>query len=442
MAQPIKSLNPHASGPAPGAASGIADAERRRRRQWRAMLLALISPFLALVLALRYPRDPTAKNVVWLFTIFYGTVFYIASWSTADSVRYAEQLLFMHDPEFGLFDLVGNFFSDRTGYQDLYQPLVTFLVSQVTGEKWLLFGAFGVLLGYVYSRNVWFLIDRLPMRPGFTLWFLVIAFAFVVGIGVSLNGVRMWTALHVFIFGILYFAESKQPKFLLISLLSPLIHFSFLLPSALLLAFVLLKRFGVAIYVFFVASFFVAALDVTLIRSVMEYLPQTMGERAIEGYVDRAGMTVAGDGAVAQRPWFLVLNSSLVKAFMFLASTWLFLRRAHDRDGVIRFLFLFGMLVYGAVNLTAHIPSAARFFNVGEMLIIGALVLFLADQARARKLDFQIAGLLLPLLAIHVALGVRFFLEYASFWLIAGNFFAAPFVDADIGLYEFIKEHL
>ncbi len=402
-------------------------------------MLALLSPFLGVVLALRRPRDPSAKNLVWIFTVFYGAVFYIAPSSTSDSVRYAQQLLLMHDTDFGLFDLFSNFFTDRTAYQDLYQPVVTFLVSRISGESWLLFGTFGILLGYVYSRNIWFLIDRLPNRPGVIAWLLVIAFAFAVGIGVSLNGVRMWTALHVFVFGILHFTERKKPKFLLVSLLSPLIHFSFLVPSALLLAFLFLKRYGVAIYAFFVASFFVAALDVSLIRSVMEHLPQTMSDRAISGYVDRADIVQEAAGAFRERAWFLVLNSSLVSAFVFLASTWLFLRRVHERDGVIRFLFLLGMLIYGWVNLVAHIPSAGRFFNIGEMLIIGAVVLFLADEARARKLDFQIAGALLPLLAIDIALGVRFFLEFASVWLILGNFFLAPFVDATEGLYEFVK---
>ena len=431
-------LNLPASGTTPRAVPKVASAAVGRRRHTRSILLALLSPFLAVVLALRHPRDPSAKNLVWIFTIFYGAVFYIAAGSGDDSVRYAAKLALMHDTDFGLADLVSNFYTDRDAYQDLYQPVVTFLVSRITGNSWLLFGTFGVLLGYVYSRNVWFLIDRVPKRPGVTVWFLVIAFAFAVGIGVSLNGVRMWTALHVFIFGILYFAERKELKFLLIALLSPLIHFSFLIPSALLLAFLFAKRFGPAIYAFFVASFFVAALDVTLIRGAMEYLPQTMSERAIRGYVDRADMVVMGDGVM--RPWFLVLNSSLVTAFLFLAATWLFLRRAHERDDVIKFLFLFGMLIYGGVNLVAHIPSAGRFFSIGEMLIIGALVLFLADQARARKLDFQIAGALLPLLAIHAALGIRFFLEYASVWLIVGNFFLAPFVGATEGLYEFVKK--
>jgi hypothetical protein len=128
--------------------------------------------------------------------------------------------------------------------------------------------------------------------------------------------------------------------------------------------------------------------------------------------------------------------------FIFLAATWLFLRKAHEGSNAVVFVFLFGMLSYGFVNLVAYIPSGARFFRVGEMLILAAVVLFLADQARATTRDFRLVAAALPLLGIHVALGSRFLLEFASVWLIAGNFFIAPFVDADVGLYEFIKSLL
>ena len=409
------------------------------RRNAEIVLLATLSPFLGLVLGLFHPRDSAAKNLVWVFTVFYGTVLYIASWSTMDSVRYAEQLRFMHNTDFVFGDLVGSFFVDRGSYQDLYQPLVTFLVSRVTDETWLLFGAFGILLGYVYSRNVWFLIEKLPRRPGFAIWVLVLAFAFAVGIGVSLNGVRMWTALHVFIFGVLYFSDTNKPKYLLIALLSPLIHFSFVMPCGLLVAFLFLKRFGLAIYVFFVASFFIAAIDVAVVRSAAEYLPLTMGERATSAYIDQADDYGMASGADGQTAWFLVLNSTLVSLFVFLAATWLFYRKAHKGTGPTGFLLLFGMLVYGSINLVTYIPSAGRFFNIGEMLMIAALVLFLAGQPRVKKLDFLLANAALPLLGIDIALGVRFFFEFASVWLMAGNFFIAPFVSADVGLYEFIK---
>lgn len=412
---------------------------RQRNRRLGVVLLAVANPFLALLLALKYPREVLAKNLVWVFIVFYGTVFYVAAGFGLDGESYANQLRIMHETDFSLPDLASSFFAHRGAYQDFYQPIVTFLVSRFSGETWLLFGTFGIFFGYVYSRNVWFLVDRLPRRSGVVVWLLILAFAFVVGIGEGLNGVRMWTALHVFVFGVLHYADRQDPRFLLVSLLSPLVHFSFLLPSAVLLAFLLLKRFGAAIYVFFVASFFIAALDVALIRQALEYLPLTMGERAISGYVDRAEMMYGASEVRRERVWFLTLNHTLVSAFIFLGATWLFLRKAHQRVDVIRFVFLFGMLVYGGVNLVDHVPSAGRFSSIGEMLILAAFIMFLSDRVRAKKLDFQVAAMLLPLLAIHFALGFRELLYFSSIWLVAGNFFVAPFVDPQVSLFDMVR---
>src|SRR6056297_1555400 len=74
------------------------------------------------------------------------------------------------------------------------QPLLTFLASRVTDQYWVLFATFGVLFGYVYSRNVWFPIHRVQTRFTPVLVFLLAAYAFHVNIGSGLNGVRMWTA--------------------------------------------------------------------------------------------------------------------------------------------------------------------------------------------------------------------------------------------------------
>ena len=413
-----------------------------KRRHLQPAVLAAINPFAAAVVGVLRPRDAISKNLVWVFTIFYGTVFYIAETSTADSVRYAEQLRMMHSSGFGFGDLLAQLYVEGFGYVDIYQPLVTFLVSRVTENTWLLFGTFGVLLGYVYSRNIWFLIERIPGRFSVCLVVLLLAFSFNVDIGASLNGVRMWTALHVFIFGILHFADTGNRKYLLVALLTPLIHFSFVVPCVLLLAFLAATRFGSAVYVFFLASFLVSNLEIDLVRTLLGYLPLPFEDRAVKGYVNRAEPPSDGGPAGAGTPWFLRAKAAFMSIFVILASTLMYLRGAHRRDALLRFLLLFGMLAYGAINLVSHIPSAGRFYNIGELLIIAASVIFVAKSDCARKIDRQSMTMLLPLLAINIALGVRFTFEFASGYLLVGNFFVSPFVDGQFGLYEIVKSFL
>ena len=399
--------------------------------------IAAVNPFAGAIVGISHPRDRFSKNLVWVFTVFYGAVFYIADSSTSDSVRYADQLRMMNQPGFSFADFIALFFSGATAYQDIYQPLVTFLVSRVTGESWLLFGAFGILLGYVYSRNIWFLVDRMRGPRSLVTAGLVIAFALDIGVGVSLNGVRMWTALHVFVFGVLHFSVGRNARFLVIALLTPLIHFSFLLPCAVLLSFLGLRRAGLAIYVFFLASYGFATLDLAIIRNIVDYLPFTMEDRALM-YVDNADQSGEFRLSKSSRPvWFLTLNDVFMSIFVLLNATWLFVRGYHRKTGLVGRVFLFAILMYGVTNIVAHVPGARRFYNIGEMLIIAAVVLHLSGSMVARA-ERNIGALFLPLLTINTALGVKNLLVFASPFIVVGNFLVAPFVKADQSLYAIL----
>ena len=409
----------------------------RQKKNFGLASLVAISPFAAFVVGVLHPRDRASKNLIWVFAIFYGAVFYIPDWSGSDSVRYVIQLKTMYWSGSTLEDLkyLGQMFRGETGYIDVYQPVITFLISRFTDQAWALFGVSGILFGYVYSRNIWFLIDRVGNRQSAAIVFLIIAFALDVGIAPALNKIRFWTACHVFIFGFLHFSDGGNRKYLFVSLLTPLIHAAFILPCVLLLMFFAVRRFGTAIYYFFVASFLISQIDVAVVKSVMAYLPLTQEDHAM-GYVNKAN--ALGAYWAPKQSWFLGLNNKLTSIFILVASTYLFFSGVHRTRAASGSIFLLGMVIYGATNLVSYVPSTDRFFSVAELLIIAALVLFLGAE-RAKRRDLQLAGAMSSLLAINTALGVRMTLEFASVYLLFGNFFVAPFVEADTGLYELIE---
>ncbi|MBB1472231.1 hypothetical protein H5368_04225 [Luteimonas sp. MC1782] len=408
-------------------------------RSARLYLLALLAPFVSVVLAVLRPRDPASRNLVWIFTVYFGAAFYMAANSASDSVRYAEWLQEMHQSDFGLGDLLGLFFSQGSKYQDVYQPLLTYVISLVTDEYRILFAAFGLLFGYVYSRNVWFLIDRIPGRFGALVVFLLVAYAFHVNIGSGLNGVRMWTALHVFVFGFLHYHATGRRKYLAIVLATPLIHFSFWLACFVTAAYFLVRRFGLAVYVFFLISMLGAALDLSTVQTLMGYLPLPIEERA-SSYI---GAADANPDVMEDRRnsaiWFLQLNHWLTAAFFTFSASWMVWRGClRQHGGLVRNLLVFGMLLYGVINLVSYIPSLGRFYALAEMLLLAALILFVAVGAGRKRLDRQVMAGASLMLILNLALGVRFMLGFASIWLILGNFFLAPFTSADQSLYELI----
>lgn len=409
----------------------------RSANRARLYLLAFLWPFAAAVIAVLRPRAPEARNLMWIFVVFYGAVFYLGVGSSSDSVRYAHNLMVMHQDWFELSQLTSQFFAEGSRYQDIYQPLVTFFVSRLTDQYWLLFAAFGVLFGYVYSRNIWFLVDRIEGRAGLLMVFLVLSYAFFLGIGPGLNGVRMWTALHVFVFGFLHYYATGNRKFLLVILLSPLIHFSFWLPVGVLFGFFFVKAFGLPIYGFFLVSYVASWIDLAAVQTLMSYLPLQLEQRS-SGYIGLAEMRQDGmvevGGASA---WFLGLNASLRPWFFLLMVSWMVWRGCLLKSGLVRNLLVFGMLMYGVVNMLSYIPSLGRFYSLAGMILLAGLILWLADRKRPRARDRQIVAGLASLLFIHLALGIRMTLEWASIWLLAGNFLIAPFVSADRNLYEF-----
>lgn len=398
----------------------------------------IMAPFLMAVLSLLHPRDPASRNVIWIFVIFYGAVFYIASGSGADSVRYAEMLANMHRDQGDFSGLLNSFFAEGSRHQDIYRGLLTYLVSILTDHHGLLFAAFGVLFGYAYSRNIWFLIDRIPGKITPLLIVLLAAYALHVNIGSGLNGVRMWTALHVFIFGLLHFLATQKLRFLVVMFLTPLIHFSFWLPCGLFAVYYFARHFSLAVYVFFIVSFLGAALDLATVQKLMGLLPLPI-EQGASGYLLMAER--APDHMEERRAaqiWFLQLNHMALTGFFFISVSWMVWRGCLRHNGLQRQLLLFGMLAYGAINMVSYIPSLGRFYNLSEMVLLGALVLFFADKSLHKKIDRQIFYFISLLLVINIALGARFMLGYSSIWLVAGNFLVAPFVEANMSLYEVI----
>lgn len=407
-------------------------------RKARLYLLALFAPFVAALLALRHPRDPEARNLIWIFVIYFGAVFYIAPDSSADSARYAIWLKAMYANGIDLHALLASFFKEGSRNQDIYQPLLTFLVSRFTDNHAALFAAFGVVFGYAYSRNIWFLVDRLPPRTGPLLIFLLFAFAFLVDIGSGLNGVRMWTALHVFAFGILNYCATRKYRYLLVLALTPLIHFSFWLACIVAFAWLFARRLGLPIYVFFVVSYFGVVLDLGALKSVIGYLPLPIEERTAS-YVSSAELDPDAMMEQAQAAiWFLRLNVQLLSTFFLVSVSWMVWRGCLRHPGLVRNLLTFGMLMYAVMNLISYVPSLGRFYYLAELILLAALILFLAGRPPRARQDAQVIGVLAGLLALNLALGVRFTLEFASIWLFLGNFFLAPLVSPTESLYELL----
>ena len=109
---------------------------RSRESAVNVYLLTLIFPFFGLIYSLVRWRESWARNVFWMACVYMGAVFIFFPEGTvfgqgADGARYAMWLADMYHSKTTIADILSGFMRDsRT--MDLYQPLLTYLISRFT----------------------------------------------------------------------------------------------------------------------------------------------------------------------------------------------------------------------------------------------------------------------------------------------------------------------
>ena len=223
-----------------------------------AYIMFLLWPSLALIFAFVNYCKKSSKNILWLFCGFYGYNLVISN-ELMDANRYRDLFLFYRASSSVNLDYVLNVFGTSATRTDFFFPLISYFLSRFTAEPRILFLCLGLIFGFFYSRNIWYIIEKSgrPINPT-ALTFLV-TFSLIAPFW-SINGFRFYTAFHIFIFGLLhYFAENKK-YYLLISLAAFLVHFSFLFPAAVLLLFILLGKRTKVYSIIFLLSFLILLL--------------------------------------------------------------------------------------------------------------------------------------------------------------------------------------
>jgi len=238
-----------------------------QRLDKKSFVLFLVWPLAAMWRAIRNYRAPYAINIAWLFCIYFGFTFVIDEGSRADSARISMQLIQMAQSDISLDNLFSFFYSPETGDLDIVQSLLIFFVSRFSSDYRILYALFGLFFGFFYTRNVWFLISKADKANSIFSGLILTGFILVVTIW-NINGFRFYTAVHVFLYGLLPYLISNDKKKLWAPVLAVLIHWSFILPCVVFLLFILLKNRPRIYYAFFVVSTFLTLLDLQVIREL------------------------------------------------------------------------------------------------------------------------------------------------------------------------------
>lgn len=394
------------------------------------LIFFFLQPFFTLLFYLKNFRKPQAKNVMWLFVVFYAATFAIGAESEgSDIVRYVEDISYLNKLNFDVNGLLAYYLD--SGEVDILSTVLAFLVSAFTANGYYLIIVFGVIYGYFFSRNMWYVLDRLQGKINFFIGVLLFCLFLAIPIW-NLNGFRFWTGAHIFLYGLLPFLFEGKKKSLLWCLITPfVVHYSFLIALVPLAVYLVIGTRLRLYYFLFIFSLFMSSINIGSINKLIEAsAPQVLIDRSSsyfneEKVEDFRNSNIQDAGGVWYAKYYGIVLKYTLTAFL-LFFYWSFRKTTNTNKQLLR-LLSFILLFFGFANILSSIPSGGRFLSIANLLTISFVVLYLQNHIVKRDL-FRLSKLATPFLIFFIIIAVRLSWYSLSVMTIFGNPVTAIFM--------------
>lgn len=402
------------------------------------LLLWLINPFLSGVFLMRRMSSVYQIYPFLLLSFFLGISFVIAPESSADSVRYAQELKNLHANSISFLDYVGGIFTEESTKLDWYQPAITWLVSKFTGNYQWLFGIYAVVFGYFWFKTLLMVRQWMPTDLSPLLWLTLIFFALINPIW-NINGVRMWTAVQVFFYGILLISFSNDQKGYAFLFFSIFIHFSLSIVVVIYFIFKFLPIKNITfLFSFYVLSFFIGELDISQIREYFEILPGFLQSR--KGYLNEEYAQYIKDAAT-QKAFHIQLYGVVLKYMIVFFCTFLYFKYKNGKKELsLVFIQFFSLALFFSIfsKLASNIPSGGRFGVLSNLLMTTSFLFYLV-KSEGSNLSLFYSRILMVFLAFVVIVQVRTGMDYIGLLFFVGNPVLNFVVGDTVPFIDFVK---
>lgn len=402
----------------------------------------LLWPFGALINALKNFKRPSSRTLFWLFCVYFGFVFVFADpygAGGADSARYAAQLIASHNQPFSLNQLFSLFYSPEEGFADIYGPLSIWFVAIFTEDPRWLFALFAAVFGYFYANNIWIVLQKIPGSVGLVLFLYILTFALINPLW-NINGVRMWTAAQVFLFGVLQlFLTGNKKAGWLWCISSVLFHFSFMFPLALLIAFRFIPKSLHLWFAFYFGATFINELNLQQVRDLLGFLPDVF-QTKVQSYTNEAYQEVVL-GRKLNAAWHVTMAQNFGKYILY---AWVIILYVNHKKWFkdlpsLKNIFLFALFLGGWAQIASLVPSGGRFHTVANAFFYLTLILLLIQSHKKTQI-YSIAKIIAVPLLFVIIFQIRVGFDYIGILTFAGNPLFAIFFESQTPLIDFVKE--
>ncbi len=353
----------------------------------QAFALFLVWPLAAVLFAAINYRSPWAKNIIWLFCGFFGFTFVIPG-EGPDAHRYREKFLAISEAKLSASDYFQRVQNGEFGRGDYLEPTISYLLGLITTDYRVLFAAYGVIFGFFFSRNIWFLMDHVHDRLRNHALPILIMFILLVPIW-QINGFRFWTATHIFFFAaiqLVYMSNTKSGYLFLI--LSILTHISFILPAILLLVFHRMPKNANFFMLLILLSTLFLRIDLEWLLNrlpldlVAQYFP------SFTTYLEEEYAQKRAKAAEATR-WFVRFQTLALIVFTILSAILVVgIQRQRIASKASLNLLYLGLLIFSVTTILNVIPSMGRFYTLSFLLTFGSLFVMAQEHQWSRQLQW------------------------------------------------------
>lgn len=340
----------------------------------------------------------------WLLTAFvtvYGAtiaIYYDPTGEGADGVRH---LGLVYDYYVGMG--FGQFLTDlwntltfqvasHPGIRDPYKHLVSYLTGGVLGMPWLFFTVIALVYGYFFTGSLLQIFRQFNWRRAN---YIILAFSALLLIVKNIEGVntvRTWTGLWVLVYACLRYYETRKPRYILLMLMPPFIHFGYWIMVLPALAVLIFGNRPLLYAVLFVASSFTTFLEPQVVTQALS--ETELGARSVSGYYRESQIAAqeAFSGALQQgNRWYLAAQKAGLQKwglniliYTLLASGVYFSCMTYRQ----KTLFSIGLLTLTLSNSTWYLFALSnRSWVIGCVFILAAFIMVRSDpESRERIL--------------------------------------------------------
>lgn len=363
--------------------------DKKVRNERIRLLLFFISPFAAFILALNSLKSKFSFTIIFLFFVLFGLTF-IAQNKSADSYRYIEDFnSYKHVSTSQYINDLKAFFTFESDIKDIYTISSYYLVSRITANYHILMSLWAIVFSFFFLKAFRFFVDRPEFKKSLVVSLL--AFLFIYSNNIfNINGVRFYTAAWIAVYAIFEIVVNKNYKFILLALITPLIHLSYITFVGVLLTYILTIKYDKFWAIIFFISFFVSEISIVLIQNTNQFLPPIL-QNMIWNYMDESNLNERLS-SVENLPLYAKILNSLphyfINALMFL---FVFKAKYIKSFPETRNVFIFLLIWLSFTNFTMAIPSfGGRFIQLSIPLLMYLCLVLYSRIPLLRKIIYLI----------------------------------------------------